>query len=293
MSTLRIGKYMIDKVVELERPFMHAQEFFPDLTDEMLAICRRDLPPGQLTPDDFLNLSYHGFVVRTGRHTILVDTCCGNHKNRPTRPAFHQLNTGFPLVLEAAGVMPDQVDFVMCTHLHWDHVGWNTELIDGQWVPTFPNAKYIVSRTEYDYWDAAYRRGERNAHCLSFEDSILPVKRAEQIVLVDDDHEFDDGIVLEPCFGHSPGHVVVNIASEGARGVVTGDVVHHQIQLRFPAMSTMADLDRDLARQTRTALIERHADTGTLLLPGHFQSPTIGTIERQPEGFAFKPHQPG
>lgn len=289
MSTFRVGDYTVSKVVELERPFIHAQEFFPDLTDDMLAICRRELPAGQLAPDDFLNLSYHAFLVRNGRHTILVDTCCGNHKERPTRAAFHQLDTRFLCVLEEAGVKPEQVDFVMCTHLHWDHVGWNTRLIDGRWMPTFPNAKYIVSRTEYEYWDAAYRRGDPSVHVTSFEDSVLPIKRAEQIVLVEDNHAFDGGITLEPCFGHSPGHVVVNIASNGARGVVTGDVIHHQIQLRFPEMSTMADTDRDLARQTRTALIEKHADTDTCLLPAHFITPTIGTIQRAREGFRYQP----
>lgn len=292
MSTVQIGKYVIDKIVELERPFAHAQDFFPDLTDEMLAVCRRDLPAGQLTPEDFLNLSYHAFLVRTGRHTILVDTCCGNHKNRSMRPAFHELDTRFLCVLEEAGVKPEQVDFVMCTHLHWDHVGWNTRLIDGRWVPTFPNAKYIISRTEYEYWDAAYRRGDDSVHCLGFEDSVLPVKRADQVVLVEDDHEFDEGIVLEPCFGHSPGHVVLNIASNGARGVFIGDVIHHQIQLRFPTISTKADLDRDRARQTRTALIEKHANTDTLLLPAHFQTPTVGTITRRADGFAYNPILP-
>jgi len=289
MSGVKIGKYAIEKVVELERPFAHAQVFFPDLTDDMLAICQRELPPGRLTEDGFVNMSYHAFVVRTDRFTMLIDTCCGNHKNRAARPGFHQLDTKFICELAKAGVTPEQVDYVMCTHLHWDHVGWNTKLLDGRWVPTFPNAKYIVSRTEYEYWDAAYRRGDSSVHCTSFEDSILPVKKAEQIVVVEDDHEFNDGIVLEPCFGHSPGHVVINIASEGARGVVTGDVIHHPIQLRFPTMSTQADTDRDLARRTRTALIEKHADTGTVLLPAHFRTPTFGTIRGAKEGFEYVP----
>lgn len=289
MTTVTIGQYRISKVVELERPFAPAREFFPDLTPEMLEICQRELPAGQLTADGRINLSYHAYVVKTDRYTMLVDTCCGNHKSRPTRPEFHQLDTPFLATLADAGVRPEEVDYVMCTHLHWDHIGWNTRLVDGRWVPTFPNARHIINRTEYDFWDAAYRRGDPSVHCTSFEDSILPLKRAEQVVLVEDDHDFDGGIVLEPCVGHSAGHVVLNIASQGARGVVTGDVIHHQIQLRFPAMSTMADADRDLARQTRTALIEKHAGTGTLLLPAHFRDPTIGTIERASEGFRYAP----
>jgi glyoxylase-like metal-dependent hydrolase (beta-lactamase superfamily II) len=234
-------------------------------------------------------MSYHSFVVKTDRFTMLIDTTCGNHKNRPTRPDFHQLNTNFLPSLAAAGVAPEQVDYVMCTHLHWDHVGWNTRLLDGRWLPTFPNAKYIINRTEYDYWDAAYRRGDPSIHCIGFEDSVLPVKRAEQVILVDDHYEFEDGITFEPCHGHSPGHVVINIASDGKRGVMTGDVIHHQIQFRFPAMSTRADTDPALARKTRTALIEKHADTGTLLLPAHFLTPTIGLVQTAGEAYRFSP----
>ncbi len=289
MPRINIGKYSIEKLVELERPFAHAQTFFPDLTADMLEICKRDLPDGQFAPNDFLNMSYHTFILRTDRHTILIDTCCGNHKERATRPEFSQLDTKFLCELVEAGVKPEEVDFVMCTHLHWDHVGWNTRLIDGRWVPTFPNAKYIISRTEYEYWDAAYQRGDKSVHCVSFEDSILPLKRAEQVVLVEDNHLFEDGITLEPCSGHSPGHMVINLSSQGACGVATGDVIHHQIQLRFPAMSTAADTNRDLARQTRTALIEKHAGTGTLLLPAHFRTPTVGRIEPAAEGFRYVP----
>jgi glyoxylase-like metal-dependent hydrolase (beta-lactamase superfamily II) len=291
MTTIAIGKYQITKVVELERPFAPAREFFPDLTADMLDTCMRELPKGQFTADGFVNMSYHTFVVKTDRHTILVDTCCGNHKLRATRPDFNNLNTNFLATLADAGVKPEQVDYVMCTHLHWDHIGWNTQLIDGRWVPTFPNAKHIISRTEYDYWDNAYRNGDPRIHCVSFEDSVLPLKKTEQIVLVDDDHHFDDGISLEPCFGHSAGHVVVNIADKGAHGVVTGDVIHHQIQLRFPEMSTKADTDPDLARATRTALIEKLAGSGSLLLPAHFQTPTVGRIERAAKGFRYDPVQ--
>ncbi len=289
MATVSIGKYAITKVVELERPFAPAREFFPDLTAEMLDICQRELPPGHLTPDGYVHMSYHTFVVRTDRFTMLIDTSCGNHKERKTRPEFSHLNINFLGALAEAGVKPEEVDYILCTHLHWDHVGWNTQLIDGRWVPTFPNAKHIISRKEYEFWDAAYRRGDPSIHCVSFEDSILPVKKAEQVTLVDDDYEFDDGVILEPCIGHSPGHVVINIANQGVRGVVTGDVIHHQIQLRFPAMSTKADSDPNLARQTRTALIEKHAGSGSLLLPAHFRTPTVGRIEKAAQGFRYDP----
>jgi glyoxylase-like metal-dependent hydrolase (beta-lactamase superfamily II) len=288
MPLTRIGDFTIDRVVELEKPMFRARDFFPDLTAEMLESCRAELRPELFVSGDMLAMSFHSFVLRTARHTILIDTCCGNDKERPSRPAFQLLRTDFLDRLCAAGVIPEEVDYVMCTHLHWDHVGWNTRLVDGRWVPTFPNAKYVMARREYDHWDGVYRRGESSVHRLSFEDSVLPVQRAEQALLVDDDFELETGIRIEPCPGHSPGNVVINVSSNGIRGVVTGDVLHHEIQLMFPDMSTIADWDRDVARASRKALIEKHAGSGHLLLPGHFPSPTIGRIERSGTAFRYQ-----
>jgi glyoxylase-like metal-dependent hydrolase (beta-lactamase superfamily II) len=288
MPHLTIGDYSIDCVVDLERPFIAAQAFFPDLTDDMLAHCRRVLPATDITADGRLQMRFQSFLVRTGRHNILIDTCCGNGKDRQARADFHHLNTDYLACLEATGVRPEQIDFVMCTHLHWDHVGWNTRLLDGRWVPTFPNARYIIGRTEYDYWDARYQRGEQGIHLTSFGDSVLPVIRAEKAVLVDDDYEFDAGIRFEPCYGHSPGHVLIHLSSNGARGVVSGDVIHHRIQLAFPAMSTVADTDMALARTTRQAFIERLAESDSILLPAHFPPPVFGRVVRQEgQGYAY------
>lgn len=288
MSTTRLGAFAIERVVDVERPYALAREFFPDLTPEMLATCQAELAPGQLTADGRLEMSFHSFVIKTGRHVIVVDTCCGNHKQRPLRPAFHEMDTGYLGALVRAGVKPEEVDYVMCTHLHWDHVGWNTRLVDGQWRPTFPNAKYIMSKTEFDHWDQAYRSGVRDTHAQAFEDSVDPIVRAKQAVLVDNDYELDHGIALESCPGHSVGNCVINISSQGQHGVMTGDVLHHQIQLRYPEMSTIADEDRLLARKNRTALIEKHAGSGHLIFPAHFPSPSVGRIEvNQTGGFRF------
>ena len=168
MATITIGKYAITKIVELERPFAPAREFFPDLTAEMLEICQRELPQGQLTPDGWVNMSYHTFLVRTDRYTMLVDTCCGNHKNGRPDPNSTISTPTSSATLADAGVKPEEVDYVMCTHLHWDHIGWNTQLIDGRWVPTFPNAKHIISRTEYDLLGRGLspRRPEHPLHQL-------------------------------------------------------------------------------------------------------------------------------
>lgn len=289
MQATKIGQYLIERVIESERPYAPAMEFFPALTAEMLGICKREFDSGQITQDGRLEMSFTAFVIKTGRHNIMVDTCCGEDKERPLRPAFHRMKTNFIPALAQARLKPEDIDFVMCTHLHWDHVGWNTRLVNGVWTPTFPNAKYIMSKKEFDHWDHIYRSGEKNTHTQAFEDSVDPIVRANQAVLVKDDFELEQGISIEPCPGHTPGNFVINVRSQNQTGVLTGDVMHHQIQLRYPEMSTVADDDQNLSRISRVALIEKHADTGNLIFPAHFSSPTVGTIQTNPTGgFRFK-----
>jgi hypothetical protein len=157
------------------------------------------LLPGRITPDRKIVMSFHSFVLKTGRYTIMVDTCCGNDKPRPGREQFNIGKLDYLGQLTALGVKPEEVTHVMCTHLHWDHVGWNTRLLNGQWVPTFPNARYIMAKREYDYWDGVYQKEKDkrdNMHVLGFEDSVLPIMRAEKAVLVADDYELDKGISI-------------------------------------------------------------------------------------------------
>lgn len=287
MEQTNIGSISVHCVHETAGPLLHAQKFFPAMTDEMFKAAQRTLPAGNLSPDGEVILSFHSYLVRTGRYNILVDACCGNGKDRPHRPAYSNLNTDYLETLEAAGCRPEDIDFVLCTHLHWDHVGWNTQLLNGEWVPTFPNAKYIMSRAEYDYWDAHYAKDPANVHRVAFEDSVQPLVRAERAVLVEDSFDFDTGIWLEPCIGHTPGQVVMNLASGGAAGVMTGDVIHHRIQLDEPQLSCLADTDQEMARSSRLALMEKHADTGNILFPAHFPAPTFGSIASKPSGHGF------
>jgi glyoxylase-like metal-dependent hydrolase (beta-lactamase superfamily II) len=282
-----LGDFSIGRIAEVELPAFPVLEFLPAATPDMLEQARRAMP-ARVSSDDRLVMSFHSFVLRTGRHTIVVDTCCA--KSRPGREMLDKGRLDWLAGLAALGVQPEQVTHVMCTHLHWDHVGWNTRLVDGRWVPTFPNARYIMAKREYDYWDAVYAKDQGKGgsiHALSFEDSVLPIMRAERAVLVADDFELDHGISLEPCHGHSPGHVVINLESAGRRGVVIGDVIHHPMQLMFPDLSTRADFDMDAARVTRRALIEKHAGTGNLVMPHHFATPSCGTIVRAGNGFRF------
>ena len=290
MTSLRIGDWRVGRIAELEFPAFPAREFLPAATEEIVAEARRQLP-GRITDTGFVVMSFHSFVLQTGRHTIVVDTCCGADKPRPGREQFNQNRKDFLGGLSALGVKPEAVTHVMCTHLHWDHVGWNTRLINGQWVPTFPNAKYIIGKREYEYWDGVYARNQgnrENLHALSFEDSVLPIKRAEQAVLVADDFELDKGIRLEPCHGHSPGHVVVNVETGGKRGVFIGDVIHHPMQLLYPDLSCRADFDMEASRVTRRALMAKHADNGSIVMPQHFATPSCGMLARAGDGYRFE-----
>jgi glyoxylase-like metal-dependent hydrolase (beta-lactamase superfamily II) len=287
MRTWTIGTYSIDRVAELECPAFIVSEFLPAATQAMVDEALQKLP-GRISADGRLIMSFHSFVLRTGHHTIIIDTCC--NKSRPGREQFDHGKKDYLQGLAAVGIKPEEVTHVMCTHLHWDHVGWNTRLVDGRWVPTFPNARYIMAKREYDHWNAVYAKEKGNPasiHALAFEDSVLPIMRAEKAVLVHDDFELDHGISLEPCHGHSPGHVVINVASGDKKGVFIGDVLHHPIQLLFPELSTRADTDMDAARISRRALIEKHAGTGNVVMPQHFATPSCGTIERAGDTFRF------
>ena len=293
MQVTRIGDFEVHRISEFEGPFIAPEVFFPDYDPEVVHANPDMAGPALIDPaTGKLVFSFHSFIVKTGHHTILIDSCLGNDKERPTRPQFHRLRTPYLADLANAGVKVEDVDYVMCTHLHWDHVGWNTRLENGRWVPTFPNARYIMARREFDHWQAVQQRGENSPHRLAFEDSVLPVVRTGQSVLVDDDYALDDGFWFEAAPGHTPGNVVIHARSRDDRAVFLGDILHHQFQLMQPQWSTAACSDPALSRQTRMRLIEEHAERGTRLLPGHFPAPTVGRIVRRENAFryAFEGH---
>lgn len=274
---LQVGDTRIQRVVDFEGPFLDPAEFFHGF-DTRVLVEARELGMDVRLVGGLLPMSFHSFVLRTPHGVIVVDTCFGNDKERPGRDAGHRARTDYLDNLRRAGLCPEEVDFVVCTHLHWDHVGWNTRLADGRWVPTFPNAKYVIARDEYAYWDDLHRRRSTSLHTRAFEDSILPLADAGQLLRVRGDFELADGVWLEPAPGHTPGSVVVNVQSGGARAVLSGDVLHSPLQLVRPGWSTKACWDVDLARQSRLAFIDRHADSGTWVLPAHFPAPSAGRI---------------
>ena len=273
--TLLIGEARVDSVLEFEGPYRYPQEMYPGADDTLVDRHRGWLEPRYLDPaTGQLVFSFRSFLIRSGGLTILVDTCVGNDKNRPHRDVWHRRKFPWMDNLNALGVMPEEIDVVMCTHLHVDHVGWNTRLENGRWMPTFPNASYLFHVKEYDFWEAEYRNQEwlRDA----FEDSVLPVISAGQATMVKGDHEIGAGIWIEPSPGHTPGHVSLNVRQGDAHGVFCGDMMHHPIQVPEPALYSIFCHDPVQSCSTRESFIDRHADTPTVVLPAHFPGPGTG-----------------
>lgn len=227
-----------------------------------------------------LRMPIQSYIVQTQHHNILIDTCVGQHKDVPLYPEWHQRDHHrFVEALHAHGLTFEDIDFVMCTHLHTDHSGWNTRLKDGRWVPTFPNARYIFSKKEYDYWEGV------GTPC--FNQNVLPIHEAGRADLVANDFALDDQIWLESTPGHTPDHFCVNIQSKGARAIITGDLFHSPIQCVHPEMSNAVDWDKELAARVRQKFLEMHADTGTLVCTVHFPLPSAGYIRRHGQSFRF------
>ncbi|WP_423066037.1 MBL fold metallo-hydrolase [Devosia sp. CN2-171] len=235
-----------------------------------------------------LVLPIQAFLVRSSRHTILVDSCVGNDKTCGWLPDWHRRRDNtFLQRLAKAGVTPEQVDYVLCTHLHIDHCGWNTRLVDGRWVPTFPNARYVIARRELEASEAtAGGTGSR-----TYEDNVLPIVEAGRAVVVDMDFELDDEVRLEPTPGHTLGHVAIGLRSQGARGVVSGDLMHWPMQCIYPDWNFLHDADPDQARQTRWAFLEACADNGSIVMTSHFPLPSVGSISRRGSSFWFEDGQ--
>ena len=286
----KLGELEIHRAIESEVPIFDTFTFFPDATREVVEANKDWLMPRYIDPETIeVILCIQSYVIKTSHHTILVDTCVGNNKSRPARPSWHMQNAPFIEELASVGVHPEEVDFVLCTHLHVDHVGWNTKLLDGRWVPTFPNAKYIFSRNEFELWAARYEKGETVPVPLVYEDSVLPIVEAGQAIIVEDTHQIDDGMWLEPAPGHTPGHVMLNLKSGEETALMSGDVIHHPLQLIRPDWSSRACEDPHLSAVSRRKMLERVADTGTLLCPAHFGSPTMGhVISHATDGFRYR-----
>lgn len=280
MKYRQLGDLRLRRVVESIAPF-EVGFFFEETSRAFWEPHLAWLAPGGFDPEAWkLLLPIQSYIVQTRHHNILVDTCIGGHKDLPNMPQWHD-NPHHRYVenLKAHGLTFEDIDYVMCTHLHVDHTGWNTRLENGRWVPTFPNARYIFSKTDFEHFEAL-KQG-------AFVQNVLPIAEAGQADLVAGDFALDDNVWLEPTPGHTPGHVCVNLKSGEDRGVIAGDVMHSPIQCLHPEWHSGPDVDKPLAAQVRRDFMERHCDLGTLVCTIHFPLPSAGYFRRKGSVFEF------
>lgn len=292
MRHWKIGNAVVTRVEEqLGHGSFPPEQYFTGFEREVLERNLAWLVPNHYVPEaDALITSVHAWLIRTDRHTILVDSCAGNHKDRHWWPRFHDLDTPFLERLAHAGARPEQIDFVLCTHLHADHIGWNTQLQDGRWVPTFPNATYLFSRTEHDHWDPRQHLDDADDphRRIAYADSVLPVIDAGQARLVDGPHAIDDELLIEPSPGHTPGHVLLKLLHPEGGAVFCGDVLHHPLQIHAPHWNSQFCANQVQARSTRRRVLEHCAEHGALLLPTHFGAPHVAAVDEVGDGFGAR-----
>ncbi len=281
MMKWKIGDVTVTKIVELEA-IGGVKFLFPQVTPEAV----RDihwLKPHFVDDDGELIMSVHALVIETPSRRIIVDTCIGNDKPRMPMKNWDHLQTTFLKDLEAAGFARDSIDTVMCTHLHVDHVGWNTMLVDDKWIPTFPKARYLMAEQEFTYWQAQEDNEQQRA---VYDDSVGPVFEAGLVDLVPLDHQICDEVDLVPTLGHTIGHVSVRIRSNGEEGLITGDFIHHPCQMAHMDWAAAVDYDQKASTETRKRIFAQYADTPTLIIGTHFAGPTAGHLKR--EGDAYR-----
>jgi len=279
----QVGAAKITRIEETYGATYPLRKIFPDCTDDLVAQHRHWLSPHHYDADSgLIKLSVHSWLLEIGGKKILIDACCGNNKVKPDRPFWHMLNVPWLERLAAAGAKPDDIDMVMCTHLHHDHVGWNTRQQNGRWVPTFPNARYIFGKTEFDYWTEQHAKAE----VAPFGDSVLPVVEARRAEIVRHDFEIGDHVRILPTPGHTPGHAAFTFGRGKDDAVISGDLMHTPLQTRYPELSPKFDVDPVQAATTRRDFLERYCDTDTLCCTAHFPSPSSGKIRRWGSGFS-------
>jgi glyoxylase-like metal-dependent hydrolase (beta-lactamase superfamily II) len=275
----KVGKITITKVVELET-VGSTRFILPQAANEEI----RKLPwliPHFATEEGRLKMSIHSLVVETPKHRIVVDTGLGNDKEGRSVPTWNKRNGPYLDIMTEAGFPPESINTVLCTHLHVDHVGWNTRLVDGEWVPTFARARYLFGRTEYEHWRDHSDTPDKVA---VFNDSVKPIVDAGKAELVAGDARLTDEITLIPTPGHSPGHMSIHIASDGEEALLSGDVAHHPCQMAHLDWSSTADFEPIRSAATRRQLFSRFADRPTLVIGGHFNA---GHIRRDGDAFKF------
>jgi glyoxylase-like metal-dependent hydrolase (beta-lactamase superfamily II) len=285
-ATHKVGDVTVTRVEEQCGAGFAPDYLFPEWDPAALEEHRHWMVPGCYNEAQGRFIaSIHTWVLRTRHHTILIDSCTGNDKERPQFARFHRLNLPFLERLRAAGVTPESVDYVLCTHLHIDHCGWNTRLENGRWVPTFPKARYVFSRAEQERWAGPAGREGFNAGV--YDDSVLPIVEAGQAEVIDGRGEVVDGLLIEPTPGHSVGHIAIQLSSRGEEGLFSGDVMHQPIQVYRPAWnSRFCELPEE-ARRSRRRVLEHCAERRATMFPGHFAGSFAGHVQRRGEQFTW------
>ena len=278
MNHWQIGNVSVTRIVEME--VTGGSKFIlPDATREA-CLPIEWMQPNFMDHEGNLIMSIHALIIDTGDKRIIVDTCVGNDKERNI-PSWSNLQTSFLKELEEAGYPRESIDSVMCTHLHVDHVGWNTMLVNDEWIPTFPNAQYLISEKEWIYWD---KNENEDLYGPVISDSVRPVIEAGMVNFVDDHFRICDEVNLFPTPGHTPGHVSVLINSKKEMAMITGDFIHHPVQMTKTAWCSSADYDKRQGQLTRETLLEKYVDQDILIIGTHFATPTAGYIKRLEEG---------
>jgi glyoxylase-like metal-dependent hydrolase (beta-lactamase superfamily II) len=285
----KIGRVEIARVLDSYLLGETMQAWFPDFDRQAVAAHEHWLCPQHYDPESgHFAMPVHSWVLQVGKYNVLIDACMGNDKNRPGLFEMHMLNNRYIERLAEVGLLPEQIDYVLCTHLHVDHVGWNTKLQNGLWVPTFPNAKYIISKREYDCTAAEARNPNLPPFLAQvFQDSILPIVEAGRAEFVDGVHEMLDVFTLRPAPGHSPGHIRIELSSSGESAVFAGDLLHSPVQVPLWKWSSRVCWDKAQSADSRRSLLEFCSEKNALLLPGHFEAPHVGRIREASGTFAI------
>jgi glyoxylase-like metal-dependent hydrolase (beta-lactamase superfamily II) len=281
----RVGDVDIARIVEVYGFEDDISMLLPDATPQFVQQFGW-LLPHFATPDGRMIISFQCFVLRSQGRTAMIDTCIGNDRRREFEVFCNMRNT-FLEDLRSAGFPPSEVTDVLCTHLHFDHVGWNTQLVGGKWVPTFPQARYLFGRREWQHWK--HLRDTNGYHHMDhLQDSIDPILDAGLEEFIDPDFRLTDEVSLIATPGHTPGHVSVLIDSRGEQAVITGDLMHNPIQIAVPATEARFDMDKPLAASTRRDFVQRFCNTRTLIIGTHFAEPTAGHIVRNGEAWKLQ-----
>ncbi len=287
MSALKwkVGDTTITKLEEIVYP--EFADVIPAATPELVKQVKW-LFPHFVTPEGVLSLSIHSLIVETPSAKLIVDTCIGNDRDRNPFEVMHMLSTSYLEDMKALGYQPEGIDYVLCTHLHLDHVGWNTRLEGDKWVPTFPNASYLMGKQDLDFWGSVDPNHEEEFFQIQarvFQDSLQPVLDAGLAKPIEGPAPVCEGVRLIPTPGHTPGHCSVLIESAGESAMITGDFIHHPVQFHDPGLCSPFDVDNDAAVATRRRVFAEYADSPTLIIGTHFAGPTAGKLVKDGDAY--------